>query len=277
MRGPDVASLATWVAKMRPRGPSEVARMSTDSAKAVAGTADLWLDDLDALALQRRDWHGAIAAALLQLGIDPSPWAQAVAAEFLTQATSAPLFADVAHAIVAVRPDAGLAAHADRPTSPVALARRLESLDIAALARHKVPYAMMVQRPHYRFVQFERPRDVVQVALESVQQGNPRTSPHALWQGVTLSWLAEAALWSPLVAGWMPDLAPQLWQLRELQPALLQWLTVACCKVELAPVVRATWQPDDLNREDSNLHARALAVVAEELETAPRWLAGDEG
>lgn len=273
MRGPEVTTPAAWHAQLRPRGPDQVARMSTDAVKFMAGTADLWLQDLDTLALQRRDWHSAIAAVLLQLGTDPSPWSQAVAAEFLIDATSAPLFADVAHAIVAVNPDAGMAAHADRPTSPQALAQRLETLDTAAVARHNVPYKMLVQRPSYRFVQFAAPEDVVQLALESVRHGNPRISPNALWQGITLSWLAEAVLWSPLVAGWMPRLARDLWQIRELQAALLQWFAVACCKAELAQAVQQTWPPAGLDADTLALHTRALAVLHEELETAPRWMA----
>lgn len=275
MRGPDVASLAQWVSQLRPRGPAEVARMSTDPARFAAGTSDLWLLELDALALQRRDWHSAIAAALLQLGTEASPWSQAVAAEFLIGAASAPLFADVAHTVAAVCPDAGSAAHPDRPTPPLALAQHLAPLDVVALARHSVPYRMLVQRPNYRFVQFADSQDVVELALESVRHGNPRTSPHPLWQGITLSWLAEAALWSPLVAGWLPQLAPVLWQYHELQAALLQWLTVACCKGELAEVARATWLPNRLTGEALALHGRAFAAVDEELQTPPRWLVAD--
>lgn len=274
MRGPEIASLAAWTAQWRPRGPGELGRYPEDAASFLSGSAVPMLLPLDELAMQRFDWHPALAALLLELGCDESPLAQAAAADFLVHATSGPLFVQVAEAIVAVRPSAGSLAHPERKTPPVLLADHLARLRQSYEVGRAEPYKFLLQSPTYRFVQLAKPGDALTLARESLQGAEQGKAPlraplYPPWRPLTLGWLAEAAFWSPMLAGWLPELLLELWQASASRGPILQLLAVVSLKVELAPVCQQLLAAPIGDPEESALRAALQAVLQEELETPP--------
>lgn len=274
MRGPEIASLAAWTALWRPRGPEELGGYPEDAASFLSGSAVPLLLPLDDLAMQRFDWHPALAALLLDLGCDASPLAQAAAADFLVHANCGPLFVQVAEAIVAAQPGAGSLAHPERKTSPVLLADQLGRLRQSYEVGRAEPYKFMLQSPTYRFVELAKPADALTLARESLlgaEQGKaPLRAPlYPRWRPLTLGWLAEAAFWSPMLAGWLPELLLELWQASASRSAILQLLAVVSIKVELAPVCEQLFATPIRDPEESALRAALQAVLQEELETPP--------
>lgn len=274
MRGPEIVSLAAWTDQWRPRGPEDLGAYPEDAAGFHSGGAVPLLLPLDDLAMQRSDWHPALAALLLTLGCDESPLAQAAVADFFAHASCGALFAPVAEAIVAAQPSAGSLTHPARKTSPILLADQLGRLRQSFEVARAEPYKFMAQSPTYRFVELGQPSDVLALAHESLQlaelgKAPPRAPLYPPWRPLTLGWLAEAAFWSPLVARWLPEVLLDLWQNGAVRGALLHMLAVSSSKVELSPVCEQLLATASRDPQEDALREALHAVLREELQTPP--------
>lgn len=200
----------------------------------------LRLQELDDLALQRRDWLPAIRHVLYQLAHEPSPWSHAAVADFLVHAVTAPLHLELTEALAASDPDFGQTRDPNRFSSPVPLASALPSLRTRAAAFAVRPLQQLLTHPTWQFVSLDGPEKLLELANLAVESGPLRPNQPMIWRPAALGWLAEAVLFAEDLTPLLPPLLADL--LARESPAAtaaaLGLVEVLCCKPVVLPVLQ---------------------------------------